>query len=170
MKIKEIIFTVFIVFLLAGCGTDKAKIISIGNSGGLVAAVAPPPRKLDKQELFKVEFAIFDYLLQPQFWTDGEYSAIFLQATDIEVDAVMKQFPNHIPPIKPGGRAQLLPNRMLVDKDTGRPAMILSVDARDATGDTVQADGRWFAGAVVSGFHTFTLQKTNDDWLIESMK
>ena len=160
---RKIIFTVFIACLLAGCSTDNGK-----NAGP--AAVLPPPRKLDQQELFKVELAIYGYLLQPQFWTGGEYSAVFVQGDEGEFDAVSKQFPNHIPPIKPGGRAQLLPNRTLVDRDTGRPAMILSVVAQDAVGDTVRAEGRWFAGAVVSGFHTFTLQQTNGDWRIESVK
>jgi hypothetical protein len=164
MKIKGLFFAILIICLLAGCSTDKGKI------DGSVAAIVPPPRKLDAQELFKVELAIYGYLLQPQFWTDGEYSAIFLQGDEDEFAAVSKQFPNHVPPIKPGGRAQLLPNRTLVDKDTGSPAIILSVDAHDAVGDIVQADGRWFAGSVVSGLHTFTLQKTNGDWLIESVK
>ena len=141
-----------------------------GEIGGSIKAIAAPPRKLEQPELFKVELAIYSYLLQPQFWTGGEYSAVFVQGPDEEFDAVSRQFPNHVPPIKPRGRAELLPNQTLVDRDTGRPAMILSVVARDATGDTVQADGRWFAGAVVSGFRTFTLQQTNGDWRIERVK
>jgi hypothetical protein len=173
VKIKfQFYFTLLLPFcLLAGCGTDNAKIISNEKSSGSpVPVVASPPRKLDQPDLIKVELAIYSYLLQPQFWTNGAYAAIFVQGTDDVADAVNKRFPDHIPPIKPGGRAQLLPNRTLADKDTGLAAMILSVDAHDAVGDVVQADGRWFAGSEVSGFHTFTLQKTNGDWLIESMK
>jgi hypothetical protein len=161
---SKIFFAALCVCLLAGCRTDE------GIIGGSIAAVAPTPRKLDQQELSKVELAIYGYLLQPQFWTNGEYSAVFVQGDGDEFDAVSKLFPNHVPPLKPGGRAQLLPNRTLVDRDTGRPAIILSVVAQDAVGDTIQADGRWFAGAVVSGFHTFTLQQTNDDWRIVSIK
>ena len=120
--------------------------------------------------MLKVELAVYGYLLQPQFWTDGEYSAIFLQGDAGEFDAMSRQFPNHVPPIKPNGRAQLLPNRTLVDRDNGRPAILLSVVAQNAVGDTVQADGQWFAGSLVSGFHTFTLQQTNADWRIERVK
>jgi hypothetical protein len=162
--LRKIILAFVIAGLLAGCRTDN------GKNAGPVAAVLVPSRKLEPPELFKVELAIFDYLLQPKFWTDGEYSAVFVQGSDEEFEAVSRQFPNHIPPIKPRGRVELLPNQMLVDRDTGRPAMILIVVAQDAVGDTVQAEGRWFAGAVVSGFHTFTLQQTNGDWRIEGVK
>jgi hypothetical protein len=86
------------------------------------------------------------------------------------VNAVIKQYPHHIPPVKTSDRAQLLPNRTPVDKDTGRPAMILSVDALDPEGATVLAVGRWYAGGAVTGFYTFALKKDGEDWVIESVK
>ena len=161
---RKLLFTAFILCLLAGCRTGH------GNDSGLIETITPPPRKLEQTELLKVELVIYSYLLQPQFWADGEYSAIFIQGNAGEFDAMSRQFPNHVPPIKSNGRAQLLPNRTLVDRDNGRPAILLSVVAQDAAGDTVQAEGRWFAGSAVSGFHTFILQQTNGDWRIERVK
>ena len=120
--------------------------------------------------MLKIELAVYGYLLQPKFWTGDEYSAVFVQGGEAEFETVSRKFPNHVPPLKPGGRAQLLPNGMLVDRDTGRPAMILSVVAQDAVGVMVEAEGRWFAGAVVSGFHRFTLRQVDGDWQIESVK
>jgi hypothetical protein len=65
---------------------------------------------------------------------------------------------------------ELSPNRTPIDKDTGRPAMILSVDALDPVDDTVEAVGKWYAGGAVSGFYTFVLEKNGGDWVIESSR
>jgi hypothetical protein len=173
MKLK-IIFTVLCGCLLAGCGTDKQTLRfsdeHLQRPDEQAASIASAPKKLGKQDLFKVEIAIYGYLLQRHFWDDGGYSAVFLRGDDDEVDAVIKQFPNHTPPVKSSDRAQLIPNRTPLDKDTGRPAMILSVDALDPEGGTVQALGRWYAGDAVSGFYTFALRKDGEDWVIESAK
>jgi len=93
-----------------------------------------------------------------------------LQGEDDEVDALIKRFPNHVPPIKTSDRAELVPNHTPIDKDTGRPAMIFSVDALDPADDTVEAVGKWYAGGAVSGFYTFSLKKSGDAWVIESFK
>jgi hypothetical protein len=87
-----------------------------------------------------------------------------------DVDALTKQFPNHIPPIKTSDRAELIPNHTPIDKDTGRPAIILSVDALDPVNDTVEALGKWYAGGAVSGFYTFSLHRFGDTWMIEGFK
>ncbi|MGD0746052.1 MAG: hypothetical protein ABSA45_12940, partial [Verrucomicrobiota bacterium] len=84
--------------------------------------------------------------------------------------AIRRIFPNHIPPIKAGYRAELRPGRTPVDKDTGRPAMILSVDVLEPEGDTVAAIGRWHAGDAVTGFYTFKLRKNGAEWIIENVK
>lgn len=161
--------------LLAGCAANKEKIVfsdehSQTQARSVAAAVPVPPKKLNKRDLLKVELAIYSYLLQRHFWDDGEYSAIFLQGDEAEVAELIKKFPNHIPPIKPDYRAELRPGRMPVDKETGKPAMVLSVDALDPEGDTVQAIGRWFAGDAVTGFYSFDLKKSDDDWEIENVK
>ena len=74
--------------------------------------------------------------------------------------ALTRQFPGHVPPIKPGCRADLRPNLTSRDKDSGRPAMILSVDTLEATNGVAEAIGRWYAGPAVSGFYTFELKKS----------
>jgi len=51
------------------------------------------------------------------------------------------------------------PNRTPVDRDTGRPAMVLSVDALDSVDGAAQAIGKWYGDGEVSGFYTFTLRK-----------
>jgi hypothetical protein len=176
MAVKfQSVFLLFLSLLLTGCAATKEKILfsdehSQTQARSIAAAVPTPPKKLDKRDLLKVEFAIYSYLLQRHFWDDGEYSAIFLQGDDAEVAALIKKFPNHVPPIKPDYRAELRPGRTPLDKETGKPAMILSVDALDPEGDTVQAIGKWFAGDAVSGFCSFDLKKSGDDWEIENVK
>jgi hypothetical protein len=175
MKIKfQFAFAALLVSLATGCSTDKETIqfsdAHLQRPDDPITRTATDPKKLGKQDLSKVELAIYNYLLQRHFWDNGEYSAIFLQGNDDEVDAVIKQFPKHVPPVKTSDHAQLVPNRTPLDKDTGKPAMILSVDALDPEGDTVQAIGKWYAGGAVSGFYTFTLKKTGDGWVIESVK
>ena len=158
--------------LLAGCGTDKETLQFSDQrpqpQGRPVDSLVTNPKKLSKQELFQIDVAVYGYLLQRHFWDDHEYTAIFLQGEDDEVDALIKQFPNHIPPIKTSNHAELFPNRTPIDKDTGRPAMILSVDALDPVNDEVEAVGKWYAGGAVSGFYTFYLKKTDDAWVVVS--
>ena len=156
--------------LLAGCGTDQFKDERPQPQGRPLDSLVPISKKLGEQDLFKVELAVYGYLLQRHFWDGNDYSAIFLQGEDDEVDALIKQFPNHAPPIKTSDHAELFPNHTPIDKDTGRPAMILSVDALDPANNTVEAIGKWYAGGAVSGFYTFSLQKSGETWVIESFK
>jgi hypothetical protein len=174
----KLFFTMLCACLLAGCGTNKEKIIfndnpthpGISKNEGVMAPVVPTrPKKLEYRDQFKIDVAVYGYLLQRHFWDDGEYSAIFLQGEDAEVDVLIKKFPDHIPPIKTSNRAELRPNRTPVDRDTGRPAMILSVEALDPTNETVEAIGSWYAGGAVSGFYGFELQKVGDDWIIQNV-
>jgi hypothetical protein len=160
---------ILMAFLLAGCGTDK--------EASQLNDQRPQPqgrpedslvilKKLSKQESFQIDLAVYGDLLQRHFWDDHEYTVIFLQGEDDEVDALIKQFPNHVPPIKTSNHAELFPNRTPIDKDTGQPAMILSVDALDPVNDEVIAVGRWYAGEAVSGFYTFHLKKIDGSWVI----
>jgi hypothetical protein len=167
-------------FSLSGCSANKEVIQFSDEHMETLGTRAEAPvtlpkkaekQKLNKQDLFKVEVAVYSYLLQRHFWDDGEYSAIFLQGEDDEVDVLIKKFPGHVPPIKPSYHADLQPNRTPIDKDTGKPAMILSVDVGDPNGDdSVDAIGRWYAGGAVAGFYSFILKKSGDDWTIESVK
>ena len=171
---RNLHFIILSASLLAGCSADQEPVRfsdeQLQRPDDPITGVATDSKKLGKQDLFKVELAVYGDLLQRHFWDDGGYSAVFVQGTDEEVAALIKEFPKHVPPIKTSNRVQLLPNRTPVDKDTGRPAMILSVDALDPEGGTIQAIGKWYAGGAVSGFYTFTLKKAGGDWVIESSK
>jgi hypothetical protein len=161
--------------LATGCFSDKEEIrfsdeLSPQPTNAAATATVPQTPRLEKDDLLKVEAAVYGYLLQRHFWDAGEYSAIFLQVDDAGVKAIQRTFPNHIPPIKAAYRAELRPGRTPVDKDTGGPAMILSVDAIEPEGDTVEAIGRWYAGDAVTGFYTFELKKNGAEWVVESVK
>ena len=161
---------------VAGCATDREKIVFLSDNN-LPKRIrndlppGPPPKKtLEQQDRTKIDLEIFGWLLQRHFGDDGAYSAIFLQAEEAETAALMKLYPAHVPPIKPLQRVELRPGKSPLDRETGQPAMILSVDALDPEGDTVEAIGKWFAGDAVTGFYTFTLRKSGDEWHIESVK
>ena len=176
MKSKQkIIFTALCAGWLAGCSTSREEIHfsderSPEPTNAIAPAAPPQPQRLEKDDLLKVEIAVYGYLLQRHFWDTGEYSAIFLQADEAEVKTIRRAFPNHNPPIKAATHAELRPGRTPMDKDTGRPAMILSVDALEPERQTVAAIGRWYAGDAVTGFYTFALEKSGADWVIESVK
>lgn len=170
----QFIFGLLFGLLASGCAAHKEAIVFISDQQVKPArSPAPVPAaspKLAQADLFKVEVAVYGDLLQRHFGDDGEYSAIFVQGDDAEVAALIKQFPHHVPPVKPSDQAELRPNRTPLDRQTGRPAMIFSVDTLEPEGDTVQAIGRWYAGGAVAGFYTFALRKVGGDWVIESAK
>jgi len=162
------------VMLAAGCSTGSDGIEFISDAqlkpAGAPAVMQVPAAtpKLAREDQFKIQVAIYGYLLNRHFLEGGEYSAVFVQGDDEEVAALIKQFPNHVPPIKPSDQANLRPNQTPLDRQTGKPAMIFSVDALEPADGTVLAIGRWYAGAAVSGFYTFTLRKTDGEWGIIS--
>jgi hypothetical protein len=170
----QIFFAALFVGLLAGCGTSREKIVFSDDRTQLpanpAAVVVAMPKKLDRQDLSKIELVVFGYLLQRHFWDNHDYSAVFIQGDADEADALLKQFPRHVPPVKTLERAELKPNRAPVDRDTGRPAMLLSMDALDPMDNSVEAVGKWYAGDAVTGFYTFSLRKIGGDWVIESVK
>ena len=163
------------VLLFTGCGTDKTE-IEFSDSGSLPkldtnsTAFLPPQKiSLPVADERKIELAVFSDLLSRHFWDDGGYSAIFLQADDDMVSAIQKKFPDRKPPVKETYRINVQPNLAPRDKDTGQPAMILSVDIGEPEDDgTVAAIGKWYAGGAVTGFYTYQLKKTGDDWQIQN--
>ena len=174
MKIKPVLFVVVLVGLLAaGCGTNDEKIyfaseVKIPASVAVTAPVAPSLSKADEH---KIDMVVFGYMFERRFWEGGDYTALFLQADDAVVDAMIKKFPNHVPPIKQSYHIDLRSNQSPLDKDTGKPVMILGADVSDPNTDgSVDVVGRWYAGGAVQGFYTFNLIKTNDDWTIASVK
>ena len=161
---------------VAGCATDKETIVLLSDNDlpkhikNDLPLVAPPQKKLEQQDRTKVDLEIFGWLLQRHFGDDGACSAIFLQAEDAETAVLMKHYPAHVPPIKPLRYLELRPGKSPLDLDTGRPAMILTVEALDPEDETVEAIGKWFAGDAVTGFYTFQLKRSGEDWQIESVK
>lgn len=156
----------------AGCVFDKAPIPFSDDATMTQStndAYVPPKPGLSKTDQVKIEMQVFSNLLTRHFWDDGDYSAIFVQADDAELKMLQNKFPKHVPPIKPNYLADLHPNQMPRDKDTGRGAMILSVDVNEPDADgAVQAIGRWYAGGAVSGFYTYVLKPKDGDWEIQN--
>jgi hypothetical protein len=162
-------------FLFSGCGTDKSD-IEFTSSGSLpkldTNSTAFSPEKknsLPEADEQKIELAVFSDLLTRHFWDDGGYSAVFLQADDDLVSAMQKRFHGRKPPIKETYRINVQPNVAPRDKDTGKPAMILSVDIGEPDPDgTVAAIGKWYAGGAVTGFYTYQLKRNGDNWEIQN--
>jgi hypothetical protein len=176
----KFIFPLAFLLLASGCSTSNERIIFSDESttrqlatNAVVAAPQskPQPKKLETADELKIREVVFGYLLSRHFWDDGGYSAVFLEGDDDEVDALIKKFSDHVPPIKPSYLADLPANHSPVDKDTGGPAMILSVNVGEPNeDDSVDALGKWYAGGAVTGFYSFVLKKSGDDWTIESVQ
>lgn len=119
---------------------------------------------------FKIETAVYSYLLQKNVGDNRDYSAIFLKGSDDEVAALIRTFPNHVPPLKTTDRVLFQPNRTPIDKDTGRPALVLSAEAAGPFSDKAEAIGSWYAGPTVTGHYVFEVRKVGGEWRIESVK
>jgi hypothetical protein len=160
--------------LAAGCASHKEKIAFSDEAdvrAAMVAAQPPAPSQnhLEKADQLKIERVVFGYLLEQHFWDLADYSAVFLQADDAQVAAMMKKYPDHQPPIKPSSRAAIRSHK--TPKDARKPAMILSAEVNEPNADdTVDAIGRWYAGDAVTGFRAFNLKKADGDWQIVTVK
>ena len=176
MKIK-IIFPILSALMLCMCGCaylyDPQKIEF--PSEALVPPMPADPApiggsKLAKAEIAQIESAVLENLLQRHLGDDGSYSAVFLHASQATTDALMKKFPNHVPPIKNVWHLEMRDAQSPLDQDTLRPALVLSVETLEPENDIVQTIGRWDGGAAVKGFHTFDLQKNNGVWFVANVK
>ena len=161
--------------LAAGCASRPEPIVLLSSPeihpAGANAILAPSKPSLDKADEEKIQRTVFSCLLERHFWEDDDCSAVFLQAGEAVEKALIEKYPRHQPPLKPSYHAQLRDNQTPLDRDTGRPAMILSVDVSEPNDDgSVTAIGRWYAGGAVSGFYAFTLVKSEGDWRIQTLK
>jgi hypothetical protein len=163
------------VLVFTGCDTTDKGDINFESSSSLpqlstnAAAMVPEKKSLPEADEQKIEQAVFSDLLVRHFWDDGGYSAIFLQADDDMISAIQKKFPDRKPPVKETYRIDVQPNVSPRDRDTGQPAMILSVDIGEPEDDgSVAAIGKWFAGGAVTGFYTYQLRKAGNDWQIQN--
>ncbi len=172
---SKIQFALVLLALATGCAARHDK-IAFSDDAEVRAAMAsaatsPALPKMDKASELRLEELVFSYLLDRHFWDLADYSAVFLQADDAEVKAMIKKFPDHNPPIKQTFRVLVQPHRTPVDKDTNKPAMILSADINEPNPDgSVDAIGRWYAGDAVTGFRAFHFVKTGDDWQLTEVK
>ena len=171
-KIK---LTLGLLALAAGCATHTDKIV-FSDDAEIPAAVAsavvqPVQKKLDQADELQIEQLIFGYLLERHFWDLADYSAVFLSADEAQVTALIKKYPDHNPPIKQSSHALLPGHQTPLDKDTRKPAMILSAEVNEPNADdSVDALGRWYAGDAVTGFRAFNFKKVDGDWQIVSVK
>lgn len=174
MKLKiQFLGAGLLALLAAGCASNDEPIV-FSSAPKMPAAVTQPVPAvigLSKEDEHKIDLAVFGYLLDRHFWEDGNYTALFVQADDVVVDVLMKKYPSHVPPIKQSFHIDLRSNQSPLDKDTGKPVMILGADVSDPNPDgTADVIGRWYAGTAVQGFYTFSMRKTGDDWTIASVK
>ncbi|HEY5344888.1 MAG TPA: hypothetical protein VIK62_00930 [Verrucomicrobiae bacterium] len=158
--------------LLAGCGTDEPiYFASAAKMPAEMAEAAVMAKGLTKADEHQIDMVVFSYLLERHLGEGGNYTALFVQADDVVVAALMKKYPSHNPSIKQSFHIDLRSNQSPLDKDTGKPVMILGTDVSDPNVDgSVDVVGRWYAGGAVRGFYTFNLKKTGDDWTIASVK
>jgi hypothetical protein len=160
MKAISIVVALFLC-LLAGCSTGKQE----GNSR--------ESRKTDITDInddFKIEMAVYGYMLEKHPWDSGEYAAIFIEGGDDRVAALIRKFPHHVPSIKPGDRMQRSPNQAPIDKDTGKFGLILSAKAVGPTNGVSEAIGTWYAGEAASGLYAFVLVEVDGEWTIQSVQ
>lgn len=162
--------------LIAGCASpekipfnDEAEIARLRQSE---PPVSPVKKGLPPAEREKIEREVLIWLLANPVGSDRAYSAVFLQADEAGTAALIKQFPNHVPPIKQLWHLVTRPGQSPLDKDTSRKALILSVDVLEPENGsgTVMALGRWFAGDAAAGFHTFELKPNGNQWQILTVK
>ncbi len=172
MNAKILLSAILVALLAAGCASNETiTFTSEAKVPDFTPATAAAVKSLAKADEDKIDLAVFGYLLDRHFWEDGDYTALFLQASDAVVDAMQKKYSAHQPPIKASYHIDLRDNLSPRDKDTGKPVMILGVDANDPNADdTVDAIGRWYAGGAVQGFYTFTLKKVGDAWVIVEVR
>jgi len=162
MKAISIIAAGFLC-LLAGCASHKQPKTAQGEARS-------ESQKLEASDDFKIEAAVYGYLLEKKPWGSDEYTAIFLEGDDARVAALIRKFPHQVPPLKPGNSLQRMPNQTPIDTDTGKPGLLLSAKAVDPTNDVSEAIGTWNGGKAASGLYAFVLVKVDGDWTIQSVK
>lgn len=159
--------------LLAGCSTKQPPIVFLSAPKLPAyltnpAAAAPGLSQTDAQA---INVAAFTKLLDFHPWGGGAYAAIFLQADDRVVNALIEKFPRHNPPIKPAAQLDLRSAQQPMDRATGLPALILSTELSPPAADgSVQVKGNWYAGPAAKGATTFTLKKSGNDWVVAGEK
>jgi hypothetical protein len=157
---------------LAGCAHLSEVEVAALNGGEARALAEESPMGRPKRsaaEETQMAGMVYANLLARRNFADGEYSAIFVKGSAAEVAALMRQFPNHIPKIKPLARLQLVPNRTPIDLDTGKSAVLLGVSVGEAEEDRAEAVATVNAGPLMSSTLIFGLRRVKGQWGVESI-
>jgi hypothetical protein len=173
MKLKlPLLFAAFAGLLAAVCGSyEPVYFASEVKPPALVTGTNRAPDYLPKADEQQIQLAVYSYLLGRDLTEGGQYSALFIQADDDVVDALIKKFPAHVPPIKPSYHIDLRSSQSPLDKDTGKPVMILGADIGEANPDgSMDVIGRWYAGVAVKGFYKISLVKQGGEWRMVGAK
>ena len=149
------VFAAIALGLLAGCASHPP---------------AAPTSGLEATDDFKIEEAVYGYLLEKHPWDSSAYGAIYLETGDDRAAALIKKLPRPILPLKPVSQAKRQPNLAPVDLKTGKPGILLSARAVDPTNGVSEAVGTWDAGAEAKGLYAFVLMEMDGQWTIQSAK
>jgi hypothetical protein len=152
------IFAALLLCLLAGCRTPSPPESS------------KPAAAFEAGDDFKIETAVYGFLLEKHPWDGGAYSAIYIDAGDDRAMALIRKIPKPSLPLQPVSRAKREPNQPPVDVDTGKPGVILNAKAVDPTNGVSEAIGTWYAGEGQTGLYAFVLVQMDGQWTIQSAK
>lgn len=171
-KLQHLAAVVALVFVAAGCGSyDPVPFVSEARPPAFVTGTNAVSDYLSKADEKDIQMVVYSYLLGRDLTDGGQYSAFFVQADDDLVEELIKKFPGHVPPIKQSYHIDLRANQSPLDKDTGKPVMILGADIGEANPDgTVDVIGRWYAGVAVKGFYKLSLKKNGSQWELTGAK
>jgi len=158
------IFPAAISCLLAGCASHQPA------PPAAVAVTAPARRNFENTDSFKIETAVYGYLLEKHPWGDQPYAAIFLGGNEDRAAAMIEKLPKSALPLKPASRANLRPNQAPIDADTGKPALLVTARALGPTNGVSEAVGTWYGGGDDSGLLAFVLIEADGRWTIQSAK
>ncbi len=159
---------------LVGCYSRENPVFASAHQGPTLPDSSVTHRAsrvagLSKDDETKIEMQVFRTLLTKDPWNGRGLTALFLQADDTEVSQLRSEFPGIIPPIKSSTRVDLSNKNEPLDRDTGKPALILSVEISRLNQDgSVPATGKWFGAGANTGLVTYVLRRNGDNWEIES--
>jgi len=153
-----LIFAALFLCLLAGCRTHPP------------AEPSNPGPAFEASDDFKIEAAVYGYMLEKYSWDSGAYGAIYLEAEDNRAAALIRKIPKHSLPLKPISKAERRPNQAPIDRGTGKPGVILNAKAVDPTNGVSEAVGTWYAGEGRAGLYAFVLVEMDRVWTIQSVK
>jgi hypothetical protein len=153
-----LILAALLIGLLAGCRTHRP------------AEPSGAGQAFEAGDDFKIEAAVYGYLLDKHPWDSGACGAIYLETGDARAMALVKKFPKAVLPLKPVSQAKRQPTLAPTDLSTGKPGVLLSAKAMDPTNGVSEAVGTWYAGEGMSGLYAFVLVETDGQWTIQSVK